>query len=243
MQVHERQPTGPDDTRERLISAAEMLFAEHGINAVSLREVNRAAGAKNAVAVQYHFTDRPGLVRAISMKHHPAIDERRHAMLDEYEAQGASDIRQLASALVRPLASKLDDLDGGLAYLQIHAELVMLPAAFNAEPPDADNKRDSMARWRVLVDPFLPTEGARLHRRFAAIRLSATEIGRRARTGPHRDDRLFVSDLIDLVSSMLATPASDETTRLMAEKDEVRASEARGATVSLRDRAASRRRK
>lgn len=243
MQVHERQPSGSDDTRDRLVSAAEMLFAEHGIGAVSLREINRAAGAKNAVAVQYHFGDRAGIVRAISAKHYPAIDARRHAMLDEYEAQGSDDIRQLAAALVRPLASKLDDLDGGLSYLQIYAELVMLPGAFNSEPADAENTRDSMARWRVLVEPYLPTEGARLHRRFAAIRMSASEVGRRARTGPHRDDRLFTSDLIDLVTSILATPASDETTRLMAEKDETRASEARRATVSLRDRAATRRRK
>ena len=243
MQVHERHPTGADDTRERLISAAEMLFAEHGIGVVSLREINRGAGAKNAVAVQYHFKDKAGIVRAIKDKHWPSIDARRHAMLDEYEAHGTADLRALASALVRPLASKLDDLDGGLAFLQIYAELVMAPGVFTAEPPDADNIKDGMARWRLLVDPFLPTEGARLHRRFAAIRLTAAELGRRARTGPHTDDRLFVSDLIDLVTSILGAPASDETARLMAEKDEVRASAARGATVSLRARKAARPRK
>jgi AcrR family transcriptional regulator len=228
MQLHGGQSGGTDDggesTSDRLIDAAEMLFAEHGIAAVSLREINRAAGAKNAVAVQYHFRDREGIVRAINAKHFPTVDARRHAMLDEYEAKGVDDIRALAAALVRPLASKLDDLNGGLAYLQIYAELVNIPPVKSArrEETPTFSAHDSVQRWRVLVEPFIGDDAARLHRRFAAIRFCATEIGRRARTGPHRDDRLFVSDLIDLVASMLSGPPSDETTRLMAERDAAR---------------------
>lgn len=211
-----------ESTRDRLIDAAEVLFAEHGIGAVSLREINRAAGAKNAVAVQYHFGDRAGIVRAITAKHFPAIDARRHAMLDEYAAQGKDDIRGLAAAWVRPLASKLEDRDGGLAFLQIYAELINLPPATIGDS-DAGAPRDSIQRWRVLVEPFLPDDAARLHRRYAVMRFSATEIGRRARSGPHRDDRLFVSDLIDMVTSMLAAPPSKETSRLMVERDKSRA--------------------
>jgi AcrR family transcriptional regulator len=227
MQPHAGQSAPSDDsgdsTRERLVDAAETLFAEHGIGAVSLREINRMAGAKNAVAVQYHFGDRDGILRAISAKHFPAVDARRHAMLDEYEAKGAPDIRALAAALVRPLASKLDDRNGGLAYLQIYAELVNTPPTKTGGESTAATGRDSVQRWRVLVEPFIGDDAARLHRRFAVIRFSATEIARRARTGPHRDDRLFVSDLIDLVASMLSGPPSDETTRLMADRDASRA--------------------
>jgi AcrR family transcriptional regulator len=80
-----------DGTRARLITAAERLFAERGIDGVSLREINRASGAKNAVAVQYHFDDRAGVVRAILDKHRPAIEASRHALLDEYEASGTRD--------------------------------------------------------------------------------------------------------------------------------------------------------
>ena len=180
-----------------------------------------------------------GILRAISAKHFPAIDARRHAMLDEYEAQGAHDIRMLAAALVRPLASKLEDRDGGLSYLQIYAELVGIPPRRGGNDSEASTK-DSMQRWRLLVEPFLGDDAARLHRRFAAIRFSANEIGRRARSGPHRDDRLFVSDLIDLVVGMLERAAvqgnvkADEGTRL---------SEARDAATCRRGRAATRRRR
>src|SRR5438874_3918312 len=75
-----------EPTRARLIAAAEQLFAAHGIDGVSLREINRASGARNAIAVQYHFEDRAGVVRAILQKHQPDVDARRHAMLDEHVA-------------------------------------------------------------------------------------------------------------------------------------------------------------
>lgn len=227
MQVQGRQfsSKSPDDTRDRLIAAAEQLFAEHGIGGVSLREINRAAGAKNAVAVQYHFGDRAGILKAITAKHFPAVDADRHALLDEYEAQSKHDVRALAAAWVRPLASKLDDRDGGREFLQIYAELTNLPPAARGDG-DADKGApvDSIQRWRLLVEPFLDDDAARLHRRYAVMRFSATEIGRRARSGAHRDNRLFVSDLIDMVTAMLATPPSKETTRLMAERDKHRAS-------------------
>ena len=43
------------DTRDQIIRAAEELFAARGIDSVSLREINRAAGQSNTGAVQYHF--------------------------------------------------------------------------------------------------------------------------------------------------------------------------------------------
>src|SRR5437763_8135949 len=113
-----------ETTRARLINAAEELFAARGIEAVSLREINRTSGARNAIAVQYHFEDRAGMVRAVLQKHRPDIEARRHALLDQYEADGAHDLRRLAAALVRPWAAKLADADGGPEYLQIQAELL-----------------------------------------------------------------------------------------------------------------------
>jgi AcrR family transcriptional regulator len=209
--------------KPRLITAAEQLFAARGIDAVSLREINRASGARNAIAVQYHFEDRAGVVRAVLDKHRPDIEARRHAMLDEYEADATPDLRRLAAALVRPLAARLADLDGGPEYLQIHAELINRPRppVEAAAVPDPD---DSIQRWRSLVEPLLGEDAIRLHRRFTAMRLTAAELGRRASTAPHTDDRLFVSHLIDLVTSVLAAPVSDETLRLADDRDSARGS-------------------
>ncbi|WP_272459542.1 TetR/AcrR family transcriptional regulator [Polyangium jinanense] len=49
-----RQTHG-SETREVILAAAERLFAEHGVAAVSNRQVSEAAGQGNNFAVGYHF--------------------------------------------------------------------------------------------------------------------------------------------------------------------------------------------
>jgi AcrR family transcriptional regulator len=211
-----------DGTRSRLISAAERLFAERGIDGVSLREINRASGARNAVAVQYHFDDRAGVVRAIIAKHRPAVEASRHELLDAYEADGRDDLWALSGCLVKPLAAKLSDPDGGPEYLRIHAELVNGTTTSDRLAEAPVDPADSIQRWRALVGPFLGEDAERLHRRFTAIRFSAAEIGRRATSGPRQDDRLFVSHLTDLVTALLVAPSSPETLRLADDRDAAR---------------------
>ncbi|WP_106399830.1 helix-turn-helix domain-containing protein [Actinocorallia populi] len=197
---------------DALISAAERLFAERGSDAVSLREINAAAGSTNASAIQYHFGGRRGLMRAVLDKHEVHIERRRHAMLDAYEAGGAPGPRALSAALVEPLAAELGT-DGGPGYLQLIADL------YNQPDPkfDLDAMEDRMSsyvRWRALALPLLSPEAVRLHRRFDALRFAASELARRARTG-RRDHRLFTSQLTDLVTALLGAPVSDETRRLL----------------------------
>ncbi|MEY2589238.1 MAG: hypothetical protein QOJ67_1222, partial [Acidimicrobiaceae bacterium] len=114
------------DVPDALIRAAERLFAEHGSDGVSLREINAEAGASNASAVQYHFGDRRGLVRAVLAKHELEIERRRHQLLDAYEAWAEPNVRALAAALVEPLAAELSS-DGGIGYLQLVSDLYNRP--------------------------------------------------------------------------------------------------------------------
>jgi AcrR family transcriptional regulator len=65
---------GPDrETRERLLRAAERLFADHGFKDVTVRDICRAARA-NVSAVNYHFGDKLGLYREVLQS---AIDRMR----------------------------------------------------------------------------------------------------------------------------------------------------------------------
>ncbi|HEX3794193.1 MAG TPA: helix-turn-helix domain-containing protein [Acidimicrobiales bacterium] len=206
-----------EPTRLALIAAAERLFATSGINRVSLREISRASGARNAVALQYHFESRDGILRAVLAKHYPDVDRARHALLNAYEAEQSDDVRLLSEALVMPLAAKLADADGGPEYLQINAELMNHPIAYEPNPVAGSSR--SIDRWRALVEPHLAQDANRLHRRFTAIRFASVELGRRAQSGPHRDDRLFSSHLVDLVSALLVAPVSSQTTELATDRD------------------------
>lgn len=199
------------DVPDALINAAERLFAERGSDAVSLRDINTAAGAANASAIQYHFGGRRGLIKAVLAKHEAGIEARRHALLDAYEALPEPDVRVLASALVEPLAAELTT-DGGPGYLQLVADLYNRPNP-TFDPSALDDRTNSFQRWRALAMPLLTPEAVRLHRRFDALRFTVSELARRARSG-RKDHRLFTSQLTDLVVALLTAPVSEETRRL-----------------------------
>lgn len=228
-----------------LISAAEQLFADRGIDGVSLREINREAQQRNTTSLQYHFGDREGLLRAILSKHGREVHAGRHALLDQYEANDVDDIRVLASAFVLPLVAKLHGPDSGRCYLRIAAELVNRTSgqiqpdepSILSDPLGLD-RRDSITRWSQLVGPLMTPIliGPPLHRRYAAMRFAHIELGRRATERPHQSDRLFTSHLVDLVAALLVTPVSEETAALLAQRSEQRAARnarrSRAATAS-----------
>ncbi|GAA2770393.1 helix-turn-helix domain-containing protein [Mycolicibacterium pallens] len=202
------------DTSANLVATAERLFAERGVDGVSLREIAREAGARNVMAVQYHFADRAGVLAAIADKHLPVVDARRDALLDAIEDESKPSMRAMASALVRPLAAKLADPDGGPAFLRVHADLLNRPVPSF----DLTGRSGSVQRWRALLEPMLDPVAVTLHPRLGALVYAAVELGRRAATAPHADDRLFVSHLVDTVAAMLGAPLSDETRALATDR-------------------------
>ncbi|MFJ9019772.1 TetR/AcrR family transcriptional regulator [Streptomyces sp. NPDC102259] len=229
MTAHETQATSPGsrkagDTRATLIRAAERLFAAKGVDGASLNEIKRAAGQRNAMALQYHFGDRTGLLRAVLDKHLPAVDARREALLQQYEDGGGGGgdsgdvaLRSLAAALVLPAAAKLADPDGGREFLQIVAELLNRP-----EPlvEVVVTQGSSIYPWRRLLEPLLTPESTTVfHTRFTAMRFCHAELAARAAARPREDDRLFTSRLVDLVTALLAAPVSEQTARLLHERD------------------------
>ncbi len=91
--------------RDAMIDAAERLVAEHGLAAMSLREVQVAAGQRNKSAAQYHFGTREGLIEAVLLARMAPANDRRHELLAAATADGETPtVRQLVEALVRPVA-------------------------------------------------------------------------------------------------------------------------------------------
>jgi len=213
------RPEKGADAKQKLLDAARDLFAEHGVEGVSLREITRAAGQGNTSALQYHFGDRAGLLQAVVAPHQAQVDARRDALLDELEAEDRTGIRELASALVRPSAAMLE-AEGGRSYLQIMAEWVRDPGTAMRKWPGVDAH---LERWRAIAKRSALESTSPFHRRYAATQLCFSELARRATTKRRADHQLFVSDLIDLVGAVLSAPVSEQTQRLMDQRDEGKA--------------------
>jgi len=214
------------DTREKLVLAAERLFAEKGIDNVSLREINRAAGQKNVAALHYHFGAREALLEAIFERRMSGINRRRVAMLDAIEASGREpDVRAVVEALVLPLAEQLDPAADGGHYIRFLAQAISDPGVDVGELV-RDKFDHGMARTRALARALfadLPPEIVDQRMRLASAHMvqALADTARRLATG-RKPDRaggtaLFVANLIDTIAGALSAPVSDETLALLAD--------------------------
>jgi AcrR family transcriptional regulator len=96
-------------TKQRLIEAAEMLFADEGFDRVSVRDITNKAGA-NVAAVNYHFGSREGLVAVVMARYINPVTEERIARLDALERRAAGKplaIEEILEAFIRPFTTQV----------------------------------------------------------------------------------------------------------------------------------------
>ncbi len=99
------EPIAPEieATDERLLAVAERLFAQHGIDAVSLRSITIEADA-NIAAVHYHFGTKVDLVRALVQRRVDEVNSRRLVLLRAAERAEHIGARDIAKLWIEPLA-------------------------------------------------------------------------------------------------------------------------------------------
>jgi AcrR family transcriptional regulator len=93
------------NTKDRILDAAERLFARDGFEATSLRAITTEANV-NLAAVNYHFQSKEALVRAVIGRRMGPVNEKRIAMLDACEAaagDGPLPLDPLLDAFLRPV--------------------------------------------------------------------------------------------------------------------------------------------
>ena len=105
----------PADTKYRLIRAAEQLFAENGLGAVSVRDITRAAGARNESALHYHFGSKEALISAVFADRIHAIDLARRARLEALDRENRDgDLAALMAAALAPMLEACSERGGRL---------------------------------------------------------------------------------------------------------------------------------
>jgi len=215
-----------DKTRNLILRTAEKLFAERGIDRVSIRQINLAAGQKNSSATQYHFDNKIGLLEALFDERMAPINERRLEMLGLLEKIGSDiDLRRLVEVIVMPVAEELQSHGAGYYYIPIVAQVSGHPD-YHAIARHRDRHATGLQQLLTLIrqqvgdipqDVIMDRFGMALRQVFSEM----ADYQRLHATGKPFEETgmsLFVNGLIDAVTAQFAAPVSEATRRVLDRK-------------------------
>lgn len=107
-------------TKERILAAAELLFAQHGFAETSLRAVTSRADV-NLAAVNYHFGSKSNLVNEVFRRRLDQLSGKRLDALRQAEQQHPGDLERVLAAFIEPALALSLDRQGGAAFVRVIA--------------------------------------------------------------------------------------------------------------------------
>ncbi len=107
-------------TKDRILGAAESLFAQHGFAETSLRQVTSRADV-NLAAVNYHFGSKSNLINEVFRRRLDELSSRRLAALRGVEAENPGDLEGVLGAFIEPALQLSLDRHGGGAFVRVIA--------------------------------------------------------------------------------------------------------------------------
>ncbi len=149
-------------TKERILDAAERLFAERGVAATSLRAIIAAAGV-NLAAVHYHFGSKEALVAAVVGRRVEPLNRKRLELLDELERKSGRRpprVEEIVEAFVAPPLRFGEDPARGEIFLKLIGRLLAEPELFFARIAASQfaQVRDRFVGALAKALPQLPAE-------------------------------------------------------------------------------------
>lgn len=107
-------------TKERIISAAESLFAQHGFAGTSLRQVTSRADV-NIAAVNYHFGSKENLINEVFRRRLDELSANRLIQLKAAVERDPKDLEAILAAFIEPALALTIDHRGGSAFVRVIA--------------------------------------------------------------------------------------------------------------------------
>ena len=112
------------DAREKIKNAAQALFAERGLDGVTVRQIVAAAGQKNMAALHYYFGTKEDLVRELIVDAARLMDGRRNDLLDAAEAEGGPHALREVIAIIVDSIVVAPDHARARTYMRFVAQIV-----------------------------------------------------------------------------------------------------------------------
>jgi len=107
-------------TKDRILGAAEELFAQHGFAGTSLRQVTSRADV-NIAAVNYHFGSKENLVNEVFRRRMDEMSAQRLSLLKAAVQQHPGQLEPVLAAFVEPALALAQDRHGGSAFIRVIA--------------------------------------------------------------------------------------------------------------------------
>lgn len=110
----------PFSTKDRILGAAEELFAQFGFSGTSLRQVTSRADV-NIAAVNYHFGSKENLVNEVFRRRMDDMSAQRLSALKIAIKQHPGELEPILAAFVEPALAIAQDRHGGGAFIRVVA--------------------------------------------------------------------------------------------------------------------------
>jgi len=107
-------------TKDRILGAAEELFAQQGFAGTSLRQVTSRADV-NIAAVNYHFGSKENLVNEVFRRRMDEMSAQRLAQLQAATIAHSGELEPVLAAFVEPALAMAQDRHGGGAFIRVIA--------------------------------------------------------------------------------------------------------------------------
>lgn len=107
-------------TKDRILYAAEELFAQQGFASTSLRQVTSRADV-NIAAVNYHFGSKDNLVNEVFRRRMDVMSSQRLDALAKAVAAAPGQLEPILAAFVEPALAMAQDRHGGGAFIRVIA--------------------------------------------------------------------------------------------------------------------------
>jgi AcrR family transcriptional regulator len=107
-------------TKDRILYAAEELFAQQGFASTSLRQVTSRADV-NIAAVNYHFGSKENLVNEVFRRRMDDMSRERLGALKQAVEAHPGELEPILAAFVEPALAMAQDRHGGGAFIRVIA--------------------------------------------------------------------------------------------------------------------------